>query len=217
MGLQIELMDWLLFISGTMFLKLAIPLSMAACAGLLVFLFFRRTGSKLAFDSGFGASLFVITLLSAGAVMCASQTFAVIGVVLSLAVLYCFRVPGRNLLHVLFLCWAVGAGVGVALGRPWATLAGSLLFGLLIQLWPGKKFRQDICCISVACKNQRAVEEAVEFLSAATESCVIKRRALHPDHIAVCFEVVLREGDDTFLKGLYHVDGVVSAMRIQCA
>lgn len=193
---------------------MVVSILLAFCLGLFVFLIYKKTCAGVLCSPSFGVSLIAMTMITTLVILAVTSNVVLsLGMVGALSIVR-FRTAIKEPLDIVFLFWAIGAGIVLAAGMIPLAVFGSVVIGVMLLLFANKKSRHTPFIAVVTCDGPRAEQLAGDYLREVVEKCSVKGKTVTKDHIEVDFEVRLKNEDTQFLNVLLGIEGVTSAVLV---
>ena len=125
-----------------------------------------------------------------------------------------FRTAIKEPLDIAFLFWAIAAGIVLAAGMLPLAVIGSLAIGAVLLLFANRKPHVRPYIAVLQCDGPASEKEAVAYLNAKVQRCVVKSKTVQQGRVELDLEVRLKNDQTDFINALAELDGVTSAVLV---
>ena len=120
-------------------LDTVIGLAFALAIGLFIFLVYKKTFSGVMYSTGFALSLIGLSLVTTLVIMAVTSNVVLsLGMVGALSIVR-FRAAIKEPMEIVFLFWAIAAGIVIGAGMIPLAVAGSVIIGVVLILFANRK------------------------------------------------------------------------------
>jgi len=192
-----------------------IGLLSAFLIGVFIYFVYKKTFNGVVYSHSFNMSLIVMTMATALVIMGISQNVLLsLGMVGALSIVR-FRTPIKDPMDLMFLFWAVVAGILSGAGFIPLVVIGSVVIGAVIILFQHKFVVENPYLVVVRFTKEEMNEKIESILKISSKRYLLKSKSIiSNDEIEVTYEVRLSENDSKFVSQLTKVDGVTSAIML---
>lgn len=178
-----------------------------------IFMVYRLLNRNAFYNKNFNMSLPAIAILTAAIILNIQSNIVIsLGMVGALSIVR-FRTAIKDPMDLVFLFWAISAGIICGAGfAVIAVIASAVLtLGLLLaDHLPIAKSPQILLVNASSFENEEKIMETVKKYCSLYK---VKARNLTQDHLDMAIEVRVKE-EGSLMKGLMEVDNVISASLI---
>ena len=194
-------------------LDTALALVVALALGLFIFLIYKKTFQGVLYSSTFGVSLVGLTLVTTLVILAVTSNVVLsLGMVGALSIVR-FRTAIKDPLDIVYLFWALAAGIVTGAGQFPMAIVGSAVIGVVLLLFVNRKVNDHPYLLIVTCADDRAESEA--FAALGSQKRVVKSKTVSADGIEVTAELRLPDAGTTdFVNRVAAVPGVRSAVLV---
>ena len=194
-------------------LDTALALIVALALGLFIFLIYKKTFQGVLYSSTFGVSLVGLTLVTTLVILAVTSNVVLsLGMVGALSIVR-FRTAIKDPLDIVFLFWALAAGIVTGAGQFPMAIVGSAVIGVVLLLFVNRRVNDHPYLLVVTCADDRAESEA--FAALGSQKRVVKSKTVSADGIEVTAELRLPDAGTTdFVNRVAAVPGVRSAVLV---
>ena len=194
-------------------LDTALALVVALALGLFIFLIYKKTFQGVLYSSTFGVSLVGLTLVTTLVILAVTSNVVLsLGMVGALSIVR-FRTAIKDPLDIVYLFWALAAGIVTGAGQFPMAIVGSAIIGVVLLLFVNRRVNDHPYLLIVTCADDRAESEA--FAALGSQKRVVKSKTVSADGIEVTAELRLPDAGTTdFVNRVAAVPGVRSAVLV---
>ena len=191
-----------------------VALLISFALGLFVFFVYTKTFKGVMYSSSFGISLIAMNLITTLIILTVSTNLiATLGMVGALSIVR-FRTVIKEPLDLVYLFWAISAGIIVGSGLIPLALIGSIFIGLILFVFVNRKTHDTPYVVVISCAGDQAEMHSISVLRAQTKKHVVKAKSVSRDGVELTVEVRLRESSSQFVNALLGIEGVSSATMV---
>ncbi len=195
-------------------LDMVIALALAFVLGLFIFLVYKKTFNGVMYSAGFGVSLLGMTLITTLIILAVTSNIVLsLGMVGALSIVR-FRTAIKEPMDIVFLFWAISAGIVLGAGLIPLAVFGSLFIGIILIIFVNKKSGDSPYILVVNCADDQAEQKVLETVKTSVKKQVIKSKAVSQNGIELTIEVRLKSSETDFVNILGAIDGVSNTVLV---
>lgn len=195
-------------------LDMAIALALALVIGLFIMLVYKKTFKGVLYSSSFAVSLMGMTLVTTLIILAVTSNVVLsLGMVGALSIVR-FRSAIKEPIDILFLFWAISAGIVLGAGLLPLALLGSLFIGVILILFVNKKSTDNPYILVLNLVDDQAEHRASELIGSRVKKQVIKSKSVSTDGIELTVEVRLADMTTSFVNEVSELEGVKNAVLV---
>ena len=162
----------------------------------------------------YGVTLVAITMISA-LILCVvtSNVVLTLGMVGALSIIR-FRTSIKEPMDIMFMFWAVAAGIAAGAGMAGMAVVGSLMIGLMVVLLTRGRQNGVPYILVLQVDGQDAEEAAMKLAAEKVRRSRVKSKRVSGEGTEVTVDVRLKDGDTAFLHAINALPGVRSAVLV---
>jgi ABC-type spermidine/putrescine transport system permease subunit II len=150
---------------------LVMVLSLAVSA--FIFIIYKKCYRGVLYSYNFNVAVALMTVITAMIIATISSNIVLsLGMVGALSIVR-FRTAIKDPIDLIFLFWAVAAGIGIGARAYWIVLFGNLAVGLTFMLLSAFKRERKVYLLVVRCRTD-ASKEVMDFRRGTNIPCVPK-------------------------------------------
>ena len=193
---------------------MALALVLSFCLGLFIYFIYKKTYAGVMFSRAFGGALIAMTMITAMVILAVTSNVVLsLGMVGALSIVR-FRSAIKEPMDIMFMFWAVAAGIAAGAGMAGVAVVGSLMIGLMIVLLTRGRQNGVPYILVLQVEGQQAEEAAMKLVAEKVRRSRIKSKRVGPEGAEVTVDIRLKGGDTAFLHEINALPGVRSAMLV---
>src|SRR5699024_10638467 len=141
-------------IDSVSILDMVVALTLAFAIGLFIFLIYKKTFAGVMYSSSFGVTLVALTMISTLVILAVTSNVVLsLGMVGALSIVR-FRTAIKEPLDIAFLFWSIAVGIVLAAGMIPLAVFGSVVSGLVLLVFSGRKNVERPYILVVPCGTE---------------------------------------------------------------
>lgn len=180
----------------------------AAIIGLFIFMVYKKTFNGVMYSSGFALALVGLSLVTALVIMAVTSNVVLsLGMVGALSIVR-FRAAIKEPMEIVYLFWAIAAGIVVGAGMIPLAVIGSVIIGGILVLFANRKIHENPYLLIVNCRDEKAQEEALAMAKKSVERFAVKAKTVNGGGIELTAEIRIKDASTSFVNRMNGIDGV---------
>ena len=193
---------------------MVLTMALAFALGLFVFFIYKKSYAGVMYSASFGVTLIGLTMVTALVILAVTSNIVLsLGMVGALSIVR-FRTAIKEPSDIVFLFWAIAAGIVLAAGLIPLAIFGSLLIGLVLLVFSRHKSFDKPYILVVHCADSASEQNARKFVQQRVKKLTIKSKSVQPGCIELNYEVRLKDADTDFLNNLAELPGVSHTVMV---
>ena len=181
---------------------------LALVIGLFIFVVYKRTFNGVMYSSGFALSLVGLSLVTTLVIMAVTSNVVLsLGMVGALSIVR-FRAAIKEPIEIVYLFWAIAAGIVIGAGMIPLAVIGSAIIGIILILFANRKVHENPYILIVNCNDEKSEEEALHLAKEAVKKFLIKSKTVNAGGIELTAEIRLKDVETSFVNRFHDIDGV---------
>lgn len=194
--------------------EMAVTLLLAFCLGVLIFLVYKKTYQGVLYSTSFGVTLIGLTMVTSMVIMAVTSNVVLsLGMVGALSIVR-FRTAIKEPLDIVFLFWAIAAGLVLAAGMELLAVIGSLLIGVVLLVSANLKPHSNPYILVLRCEDSLAEQNAWILLDGKVKRCQLKSKTVQHGQIELHYQIRLVSDNTDFVNELTQLQGVASVALV---
>ena len=191
-----------------------IGLLFALVVGLFIFLIYKKTFSGVMYSTGFALTLVGLTLVTTLVIMAVTSNVVLsLGMVGALSIVR-FRTAIKEPMEIVFLFWAIAAGIVIGAGMIPLAIIGSVVIGIILVIFASRKIRRTPYILIMNCADDKAEEEAQALIKKSVDKYLVKSKTVTDAGIELTAEIRIKDDATGFVNQVNKVDGVSGATLV---
>lgn len=182
--------------------------------GLFIFLIYRKTCAGIMYSSNFALTLIGLTLVTTLVIMAVtSNVILSLGMVGALSIVR-FRAAIKEPVEIVYLFWAIAAGIVVGAGLIPLALIGSAIIGIVLYVMASRKTHESPYMLVLRLSDESGEEKVMALVRENAAKTVVKAKTVSKSGIEVSAEVRLKDPSTSFINKLCEIEGVNDATLV---
>lgn len=195
-------------------LDMALALVLAFALGMFIFLIYKKTFAGVMYSSSFGVTLVALTMITTLVILAVTSNVVLsLGMVGALSIVR-FRTAIKEPIDIVFLFWAISAGIVLGAGLIPLAVFGSVFIGVILLVLVNQKSRENPYILVLNCENDQAERQAVEQAVSQVRRYSVKSKTVSQGNVELTMEVRLQAESTAFVNALCQLPGVRSAVLV---
>jgi len=193
------------------FAGVLVVMAMSLAVSMFIYFIYRTCYRGVLYSHNFNVSVAMMTIISAMIVATISSNVILsLGMVGALSIVR-FRTAIKDPIDLIFLFWAVAAGIGVGARIYWIVLFGNLMVGLAFWLLTKLKPRKLVYLLVISFKNDAApqINEVLGKMNYIIRSKITKK-----DTTEMTLELYLKDQNVQITDRLAQIENVLNVSLI---
>lgn len=207
--------DMLTRVTAVSGIDMVLGLGISLLIGLFIFFIYKKTFNGVLYSASFGLSLIGMCMIGTMLILAVSSNIVLsLGMVGALSIVR-FRTAIKEPLDIVFLFWAISAGIILAAGMIPLAVFGSILIGIVILVFANKKVKSNPYLVIVNCENSDIDDSIIAIMEHSTEKSIVKEKTFAKDGSEeITVEVQLKNDESSFVKEISKLDGVSNVVMV---
>lgn len=195
-------------------LDMVIGLALAFVLGLFIFFVYKKTYRGVMYSGSFGLSLLAMTMVTTLILLAVTSNVVLsLGMVGALSIVR-FRTAVKEPMDIVFVFWAIAAGIVLGAGFIPLAVFGSVFIGVILFLFTNRKSHDAPYVLVVNCADDQVEQLAGVTVSQQVHRFAVKSKTVSPDGVEVTYDLRLKEGTTQFVNQIAAIPGVRSAVLV---
>ena len=189
-------------------------LVVALLIGLFIFVVYKKTLTGVMYSSGFALTLIGLSLVTTLVIMAVTSNVVLsLGMVGALSIVR-FRTAIKEPVEIVFLFWALAAGIVVGAGMIPLAIIGSAIIGVILLVFANRKIRNNPYILILSCKNENAEKEVCSLLDKSVEHYIVKSKTINALGMEITCELRTKDATTSFVNRIHDIEGVENATLV---
>lgn len=179
--------------------------------GMFIYWIYRKTFRGVVYSYNYNVSFVLMTMITALIIMTISTNIVLsLGMVGALSIVR-FRTAVKDPLDIVYMFWAISAGIASGAKMYPLALGGSLIIGLTLAWLSRRKVREQAYLLIIRHTDAASTELRVQLRKLNTK---LKSKTVRKDFTELTVEVLLRDDNTAFVQTISEIEGVHDASLI---
>ena len=193
---------------------MVLAMVLAFAVGLFIFFIYKKSYAGVMYSASFGVTLIGLTMVTALVILAVTSNIVLsLGMVGALSIVR-FRTAIKEPSDIVFLFWAIAAGIVLAAGLIPLAIFGSLLIGLILLIFSRHKSFDQPYILVIHCADAEAEKESRAYVAANVKKLSLKSKSVAKGCIELNYEVRLKDADSDFINTLSDLPGVSHTVMV---
>lgn len=180
----------------------------ALVIGLFIFLIYQKTFSGVMYSTGFALALIGLSLVTTLVIMAVTSNVVLsLGMVGALSIVR-FRAAIKEPVEIVYLFWAIAAGIVIGAGMIPLAVIGSVIIGAVLFLFANRNIHDNPYILVLKCGTEQAEEEALQLLKQSVKRYAIKTKTVNAAGIELTAEIRLKDAATAFVNRMNEISDV---------
>ena len=189
-------------------------LAVALVIGLFIFMVYKKSITGVMYSEGFGLTLIGLSLVTTLVIMAVTSNVVLsLGMVGALSIVR-FRTAIKEPFEIVFLFWALAAGIVVGAGMIPLALIGSAIVGIILILFANRKVHNIPYIFIVSCADEKAENNILQILKQETSHVIIKSKTISATGIELTTELRIKDATTSFVNRISTLPGAENATLV---
>ena len=185
----------------------------ALVIGMFIFVVYKKTFNSVMYSTGFAMTLVGMTMVTTLVILAVTSNVVLsLGMVGALSIVR-FRAAIKVPMEIVYLFWAVAAGIVIGAGMPLAVI-GSAIIGVILILFANKKIHDNPYLLILNCQDENAENTALSLMKEAVKKHAVKSKTVNAQGIEFTAEIRMKDGETAFVNRLNEIAGVENATLV---
>jgi len=192
-----------------------IGLLVAFALGLFIYWVYKKTFSGVIYSHTFNISLIVMSMATALIIMgISSNVLLSLGMVGALSIVR-FRTPIKDPMDIVYIFWAIVAGILCGAGFIPLVIIGSILIGAVLLIFVNK-IKIENPYLLIVKYNDISIENSIEHVVAeSSQKHTVKSKSVMPgDDFEITYEIRVKDSELGFINNISEMESVKSAVML---
>jgi len=191
-----------------------LTLLMSFALGMFIFYIYKKTYAGVMYSSSFGVTLLALCMITSMTILAVTSNVVLsLGMVGALSIVR-FRTAVKEPMDLVFLFWAIAAGIVLAAVMIPLAIIGSCTIGGVLVVMANKKNHIHPYILSVACSNKESEKEVLNILKQNSKKFALKSKSVRAGLSEFNYEVRLLSDNTDFVNNIEQLNGVKSAILV---
>lgn len=179
--------------------------------GMFIYWVYRRYFRGVVYSYNYNVSFVLMTMITTLIIMTISTNIVLsLGMVGALSIVR-FRTAVKDPLDIVYMFWAISAGIANGAKMYPLAIFGSLFIGLTLAWLSKKKTKQQSYLLIIRHMDEATDELRVQLRILDTK---LKSKTVRKDYTEMTLEISLRDDNTAFMKVINDIDGVLESSLV---
>ncbi len=195
-------------------LDTVIGLGVSLLIGLFIFVVYKKTLSGVMYSNGFALTLVGLSLVTTLVIMAVTSNVVLsLGMVGALSIVR-FRTAIKEPIEIVFLFWALAAGIVVGAGMIPLAIIGSVIIGVILLVFANRKIKNNPYILVISAANETAENNALNLVGRVAEHYIVKSKTVTSSGVELTLELRTKDSSVAFVNAIQQIPGVGNATLV---
>ena len=186
----------------------------ALVIGMFIFVVYKKTFNSVMYSTGFAMTLVGMTMVTTLVILAVTSNVVLsLGMVGALSIVR-FRAAIKEPMEIVYLFWAVAAGIVIGAGMLPLAVIGSAIIGVILILFANKRVYENPYLLILNCQDENAENAALYLVKEAVKKYAVKSKTVNVQGIEFTAEIRMKDGETAFVNRLNEIAGVKNATLV---
>lgn len=186
----------------------------ALVIGMFIFVVYKKTFNSVMYSTGFAMTLVGMTMVTTLVILAVTSNVVLsLGMVGALSIVR-FRAAIKEPMEIVYLFWAVAAGIVIGAGMLPLAVIGSGIIGVILILFANRKVHDNPYLLILDCQDENAENAAVSLMKEVVKKYAVKSKTVNAQGIEFTAEIRMKDGETAFVNRLNEITGVENATLV---
>lgn len=186
----------------------------ALVIGMFIFVVYKKTFNSVMYSIGFAMTLVGMTMVTTLVILAVTSNVVLsLGMVGALSIVR-FRAAIKEPMEIVYLFWAVAAGIVIGAGMLPLAVIGSAIIGVILILFANKRVYENPYLLILNCQDENAENAALSLVKEAVKKYAVKSKTVNVQGIEFTAEIRMKDGETAFVNRLNEIAGVENATLV---
>lgn len=194
--------------------EILVALTISFILGLFIFMVYQKTYIGVMYSSSFGITLIGMDIITTLVILAVSSNLITsLGMVGALSIVR-FRTVVKEPLDLVYLFWSITTGIIVGAGLIPLAIIGSIIIGLILFIFTGRKNTDTPYILVINCENEESEIVSRKMIQENTKRSLTKSKSISKNGIELTVEVRLKDSSTKFVNKLLDINGISNAVLV---
>lgn len=195
-------------------LSIGITLFLAFVIGAFIFQVYRKTYQSVVYTKSFNISLVMMTMITALVILAVTSNVVLsLGMVGALSIVR-FRSAIKDPMDIVFMFWAIAAGIITGAGFYLLAVAGSLVVGVIIYMLTKSVKQETPYMLLVSFADEAAEQQILDKIKVTVNRYFVRSKTVDKEGAELTVELRIKDGETTFINEINKIKSVSNAMLV---
>lgn len=193
------------------YVDMVLGLFLSFFIGLFIYWIYKKSFRGVVYSYNYNVSFVLMTMITSLIIMTISTNIVLsLGMVGALSIVR-FRTAVKDPMDIVFMFWAISAGIAVGAKIYPLALGGSLIVGLVILWLSKRKIKEEAYLLII-----RHTDDAIVHLRSEIKKIKgkLKSKNVRKNYTEVTYEISMTDDNTAFLQRIIEIEGVSDASLV---
>ncbi|MEF2245412.1 MULTISPECIES: DUF4956 domain-containing protein [unclassified Paenibacillus] len=187
------------------YVDMVLGMLFAFLIGMFIYWIYRKSFRGVVYSYNYNVSFVLMTMITALIIMTISTNIVLsLGMVGALSIVR-FRTAVKDPLDIVYMFWAISAGIACGAKIYPLAIGGSIIIGLVLMLLSRRKIREQTYLLIIRHTEEAVSDLRVELNKLKTK---LKSKTVRKGFTELTVEISLRDDNTAFVQNISEINGV---------
>ena len=193
------------------YIDIFLGLACSFAIGMFIYWIYKRYFRGVVYSYNYNVSFVLMTMITTLIIMTISTNIILsLGMVGALSIVR-FRTAVKDPLDIVYMFWAIAAGIATGAKMYPLALIGSIVFGITIAWLSKKKTKHQAYLLVIRHTDEATHDLRVQLRKLETK---LKSKSVRNNFTEVTVEINLRDDNTSFMTTINKIDGVIESTLV---
>lgn len=195
-------------------IRISLTLLVAFAIGMFIYQIYKRSYQSVVYTKSFSMSLVMMTMITALVIMAVTSNVVLsLGMVGALSIVR-FRAAIKDPMDIVFMFWAIAAGIVAGAGFYVLGLVGSFVIGTVIFVFSGSIKEDTPYLFVVHFTNDEDEEKIINKVKSTVDRYFVKSKIVDGEFIECTIELRIKKNEMSFVNDIKKIPSVSAATLV---
>lgn len=195
-------------------ITISLTLVVAFVIGVFIYQVYKKSYQSVVYTKSFSMSLVMMTMITALVIMAVTSNVVLsLGMVGALSIVR-FRAAIKDPMDIVFMFWAIAAGIVAGAGFYTLALIGSVVIGVIILVFSGNVKEDSPYLFVVHFSSDDDEEKILGKVKATADRYFVKSKIIDGEHIEYTIELRIKKNEMAFVNEVNSIPSVSNATLV---
>lgn len=194
--------------------QICVTLALSFLIGFFIFQIYKKTYQSVVYTKSFNLSLVMMTVITSLVIMAVTSNIVLsLGMVGALSIVR-FRAAIKDPMDIVFMFWAIAAGIVTGAGLYLLSLVGTIVIGLIIYIFNLNMKNETPYILLINFTEETDEIQVINKIKSKVDKYSVKSKAVNSSDIELTIELRIKNGEMSFVNELNEIGSVSNAMLV---
>ncbi|WP_105616250.1 DUF4956 domain-containing protein [Vallitalea okinawensis] len=194
--------------------SIGITLLLAFMIGIFIFQIYKKTYQSVVYTKSFNISLVMMTMVTSLVILAVTSNVVLsLGMVGALSIVR-FRSAVKDPMDIVFMFWAIAAGIITGAGFYLLAVVGSFVLGIIIYVLTKNVKQETPYMLLINFSDESAEQQILDKIKVTVAKYLVRSKTVDAGGSELTIELRIKDGETAFINELNRIKSVSNAMLV---